>query len=90
MSSGKLEIERDKLFTSEQLVKALEIRRDSLTVMYRCGLPYFASGTGPKSKRFVNGGDLLDFMKVFGLAQRMVREGFVTSETEGENDADDE
>lgn len=65
-------IRRGEVYSTAEIVAALKVSRDTVTWWYRLGLEYTPVSPHPKAKRFVMGDALIDFLKCYGVALRIL------------------
>lgn len=79
-------IRAGEIYTTADIVAALQVSRATVTWWYRLGLEFTATSPHPKAKRFVMGDALIEFLRCYGVALRilaMMGEG-------GEDDSEEE
>lgn len=78
----------DGVYTSADVMRLMHVCSETLGFWYKIGLEYTPVSLAPKAKRFVTGQALMDFLRTYGAALRIIarmREIGKLKSTDGES-----
>lgn len=68
----KQRIRAGEVYTTADIIAALHVSKTTVSKWYRCGLEFTPVSPHPKAKRFVMGDALIDFLRCYGVALRIL------------------